>query len=89
MQKNEGNSLSAVGEKILRVSRNVLYLKMRFLDVALGSLMFVRIREQRALEVTDFFYTTDQTICAGCTGKIQCWSTVCICTRFCTGSSGI
>lgn len=41
MQKNEGNSLSAVGEKILRASRNALYLKMRFLDVALGSLMFV------------------------------------------------
>ena len=33
--------LAAVGEKILKASRSALYLKMRFLDVALCSLFFV------------------------------------------------
>ena len=33
--------LAAVGEKILKASRRALYLKMRFLDVALCSLFFV------------------------------------------------
>ena len=33
--------LEEVSRKILTVSRNELYLKMRFLDVALGSLAFV------------------------------------------------
>ena len=32
--------LAAVGEKILKASRSALYLKMRFLDVALCSLFF-------------------------------------------------
>ncbi len=36
-----GEKLEMVGRKILTVSRNELYLKMRFLDVALSSLAFV------------------------------------------------
>ena len=36
-----GEKLEAVGRRILTVSRNELYLKMRFLDVALSSLAFV------------------------------------------------
>lgn len=36
-----GEKLEIVGRKILTVSRNELYLKMRFLDVALSSLAFV------------------------------------------------
>lgn len=36
-----GEKLDMVGRKILTVSRNELYLKMRFLDVALSSLIFV------------------------------------------------
>ena len=34
--------LAAVGEKILKASRSALYLKMRFLDVALWSFTIVR-----------------------------------------------
>lgn len=36
-----GEKLEMIGRKILTVSRNELYLKMRFLDVALSSLAFV------------------------------------------------
>ena len=36
-----GGKLEEVGRKILAAARNELYLKMRFLDVALGSLVFV------------------------------------------------
>ncbi len=36
-----GEKLETVGRRILTVSRNELYLKMRFLDVALSSLAFV------------------------------------------------
>ena len=39
--------LAAVGEKILKASRSALYLKMRFLDVALCSLFFVQIRMRK------------------------------------------
>lgn len=36
-----GEKLSAIGRQILMLSRNELYLKMRFMDVALSSLSFV------------------------------------------------
>ena len=38
--RDTGEKLEMIGRKILAVSRNELYLKMRFLDVALSSLAF-------------------------------------------------
>ena len=36
-----GDKLNMVSQKILKAARNELYLKMRFLDVALSSLVYV------------------------------------------------
>ena len=36
-----GEKLDSIGRKILAAARNELYLKMRFMDVALSSLIFV------------------------------------------------
>ena len=36
-----GDKLNMVSQKILKVARNELYLKMRFMDVALSSLVYV------------------------------------------------
>ena len=59
-QHREWKQLELTGAKILQTARDGLYLKMRFLDVALGSLAFVMDPQIRGIGTDGFglYYET-------------------------------
>ena len=74
--------LAAVGEKILKASRSALYLKMRFLDVALCSLFFVPDPDAEIMG-------TDGLILDYCPEGIRFWCSASIFMRSCMEFSAI
>lgn len=67
----EKDRLENISRKILVMARNELYMKMRFLDVALSSLPFVLDTGRKVWEQTDCICIMIHNISGDCSGKTE------------------
>ena len=67
----EKDRLENISRKILVMARNELYMKMRFLDVALSSLPFVLDTGAEVWEQTDCICIMIHNISGDCSGKTE------------------
>lgn len=82
-------TLAQAGREILQLARSELYLRMRFMDVALGSFVFLPDGQTVPAGTDGMPFIMRRSAWAGCSGETGTGSTGCVCTWYCTASSGI